>query len=96
MLTVSATPGYLPYMPHGETWSPRIDLYQLGLTLLQAAAGNEYTGDNLDDLRLMAGSRCSRETLNLLNGLATAHEGGFQTSYTAHRAARNAIETIGR
>lgn len=94
--TVSATPGYLPYVPHGETWQPRVDLYQLGLTLLQAAAGNEYTGSNLEDLRLMAESRCSRTTLNLLDGLITAHEGGYQTAFTAHRAAQQSIHNLRR
>lgn len=49
--TVSATPGYLP--PDGiyNQWSPDIDLFQLGLTMLQASTGMQFDGSNKLDLQ---------------------------------------------
>ncbi len=90
--TVSATPGYLPYLPIGEVWSPKVDLHQLGLTLLQVAAGGEYTGTNTEDLRLMATARCAPGTLALIDGLVAAHEKGYQTAFTARRDALAALQ----
>lgn len=52
-ITVSATPGYLPSEFHGR-WEPDVDLYQLGLTLLQCSLGIQYNGENLEDLRSLA------------------------------------------
>jgi len=58
--TMKSTPGYLP--PDGVVgqWTPDVDLYQLGLTLLQVSVGTRYQSDgsaqnsNLDDLRTLA------------------------------------------
>jgi serine/threonine-protein kinase len=49
--TQSATPGYLP--PDGVfgRWDPDVDLFQLGVTMLQAVLGLTYSGDNLEDLQ---------------------------------------------
>jgi serine/threonine-protein kinase len=94
VLTVSATPGYLPNPPVGGSWSPIIDLYQLGLTLLQAAAGAEFTGDNIGDLLAMAADVCGQRTMAILTGLLSATSSGYQTAYTAHRAAVAALDSI--
>ncbi|MFI5336251.1 MAG: serine/threonine protein kinase [Opitutales bacterium] len=52
--TVSVTPGYLPPDWQGNMWTPDIDVYQLGVTMLQVALGVEFTGENLTDLRSLA------------------------------------------
>jgi serine/threonine-protein kinase len=52
--TVSVTPGYLPPDWQGNMWTPDIDVYQLGVTMLQVALGVEFTGENLEDLRSLA------------------------------------------
>jgi hypothetical protein len=94
VLTVSSTPGYLPYPPIGGSWSPTIDLYQLGLTLLQVAAGAEFTGDNIDDLLAMAADNCKPRTVAVLTGLLDAPSDGYQTAYTARRAAAAALDAL--
>lgn len=55
--TMSLTPGYLPPDFTGISWTPEIDIYQLGITLTQLAAGAKFTGENLRDLLSMARSR---------------------------------------
>jgi hypothetical protein len=92
--TVSATPGYLPNVPLGGSWSPTVDLYQLGLTLLQVAAGAEYTGENRQDLMSIAQTYCSHRTVALLEGLLKADQGGFQTAFTARRSALAALAAL--
>jgi serine/threonine-protein kinase len=42
--TMSSTPGYLPPDFDMSGWSPDVDLYQLGLTMLQARLGVPYDG----------------------------------------------------
>jgi hypothetical protein len=42
--TVSATPGYLPPDFDRSGWTPDVDLYQLGLTMLQTRLGVHYDG----------------------------------------------------
>ncbi|PWJ08794.1 hypothetical protein DKG34_04360 [Streptomyces sp. NWU49] len=54
ILTRSATPGYHPPDGLGVTWDVDVDLYQLGVTMLQAALGSEYFEGAADDLRLAA------------------------------------------
>jgi serine/threonine-protein kinase len=54
--TISSTPGYLPPDGIGPGWSPDVDLFQLGLTILQVACGHRYDGENLGDLRTLARS----------------------------------------
>ncbi len=55
--TISATPGYLPADFNGIAWTPDIDIFQLGVTLVQLAAGARYDGSNLADLQTLAGRR---------------------------------------
>jgi serine/threonine-protein kinase len=87
IVTYSATPGYLPDTSLGSSWSPTVDLYQLGLTLLQAASGAGFTGDNKDDLLVMAADVCGRRTMDILKNLLEAHSRGYKSAYTARRAA---------
>lgn len=94
VFTVSSTPGYLPNLPVGGSWSPTVDLYQLGLTILQAAAGAEFTGDDIDDLMAMAADNCTPKTVAVLTGLLNAPSGGYQTAYTARRAAATALDAL--
>ncbi len=49
--TISSTPGYLPPDGIGLYWTPDIDLFQLGVTILQVVTGVEFDGTNLRDLR---------------------------------------------
>jgi serine/threonine-protein kinase len=55
--TMSLTPGYLPPDFNGISWTPDVDIYQLGVTLAQLAAGATYDGENLPDLLAMVRSR---------------------------------------
>lgn len=54
VVTRSMTDGYMPPEGIGDVWSPEIDIYQLGLSVLQAVLGVEGRQNNLDDLREMA------------------------------------------
>lgn len=49
--TVSATPGYLPRSIIGAQWGPDIDLFQLGLTMLQISTGFDLSYTTSDELR---------------------------------------------
>jgi serine/threonine-protein kinase len=51
--TMSATPGYLPPDFDRTGWSADVDLYQLGLTLLQTRLGAHYDGsyNGVEELR---------------------------------------------
>ena len=55
--TMSLTPGYLPPDFNGVSWTSEVDIYQLGVTLAQLAAGAIFDGENLPDLLSMARSR---------------------------------------
>ena len=55
--TVSLTPGYLPPAFNGISWTPEVDIYQLGVTLAQLAAGARFDGENLLDLLTMMKAR---------------------------------------
>lgn len=57
VVTISATPGYLPPGFNGVAWTPDVDMYQAGVTLAQLAAGTHFDGTNLADLMELAGSR---------------------------------------
>jgi serine/threonine-protein kinase len=94
IVTYSATPGYLPNVSLGSYWSPTVDLYQLGLTLLQVAAGAGFTGDNKEDLLVMAADVCGRRTMDVLKNLLDAHARGYKTAYTARRAAMAARSSV--
>lgn len=56
VMTQSMTPGYHPPDGIGVSWSPDIDLFQLGVTMLQVVAGVAYSGDNINDIRTLASS----------------------------------------
>ena len=45
--TLSLTPGYLPPSFNGISWTPEVDIYQVGVTLAQLAAGAIFDGENL-------------------------------------------------
>jgi hypothetical protein len=55
--TSSATPGYLPPDFNGVSWDPSVDIYQLGVTLAQLAAGVHFDSENLQDLLSISESR---------------------------------------
>ncbi|NES16442.1 MULTISPECIES: protein kinase [unclassified Micromonospora] len=55
--TISSTPGYLPPDFNGISWTPDVDIFQLGVTLAQLAAGARFDGENLKDLLTLAGGR---------------------------------------
>jgi Protein tyrosine and serine/threonine kinase/Protein kinase domain len=93
-VTISATPGYLPNPPVGNVWSPTVDLYALGLTLLQAAAGASFRDGNKNDLLVMAGGVCGPRTMDVLRGLLGEDPGGFKTAFTARRAAKAALSAL--
>jgi serine/threonine-protein kinase len=66
VLTQSGTYGYQPPDGAGVQWTPDIDLYQLGITMLQVALGVEYTGDNAADLRTLASEELSSQLAKVL------------------------------
>ena len=67
--TMSLTPGYLPKDFNGVSWTPEIDIYALGVTLAQTAAGARLDGENLQDLLLMARARHGADLANWLESL---------------------------
>ncbi|MFF3789507.1 AAA-like domain-containing protein [Streptomyces sp. NPDC001981] len=54
VVTRSMTEGYMPPEGVGDIWSPELDIYQLGLSILQAVLGVEGQLNNVRDLREMA------------------------------------------
>ncbi|WP_405820569.1 protein kinase [Streptomyces sp. NBC_00838] len=64
--TMSATFGYLPPDGLPGAWVEDVDLYQLGLTFLQASVGVEYTGENITDIRTLAHERLTPGLSSLL------------------------------
>jgi serine/threonine-protein kinase len=83
--TISATPGYLPVELLGPEWSPRIDLFQLGVTLLQVAAGDKLLADNRNDLVLIMRASISDRAAQLIEKLIDTSESGYHTAFTARR-----------
>ena len=69
--TMSMTPGYLPPDFNGISWTPEVDIYQLGVTLAQIAAGAVFNGENLPDLLSMARSRHGEGFGNWLESLVS-------------------------
>lgn len=92
--TLSATPGYLPPELIGTSWSPRVDLHQLGITMLQAAAGDGLVGDNRDDLVLVMRSTVSSKTADLIEKLMDTSAAGYQTAFTARRDAQRILDHL--
>jgi serine/threonine-protein kinase len=66
VLTRSATPGYHPPDGLGAAWDVDVDLYQLGITMLQAALGSEYFDGAANDLRLAAKEELSIDLSKIL------------------------------
>jgi hypothetical protein len=96
VLTTSATPGYLPLELVGASWSPRIDLFQLGVTLLQVASGDMLTVSNRDDLVEVMQSSVSPRVSEYLRRLIDTSSSGYQSAYTARRDAQRVLDHVGR
>ncbi len=90
--TTSATFGYLPPGGLPEVWVEDVDLYQLGLTVLQAAVGVEYTGDNISDIRILATERLHpRLSFFLLKMTSSERIERFSSAKQAYRQLVNAF-----
>lgn len=63
--TLSQTPGYLPPGGIPLQWTPDVDLYQLGVTMLQASVGFTLDAVGIEELR----SRAGRELDDPLRGM---------------------------
>jgi hypothetical protein len=66
VVTRSFTPGYHPPDGIGEAWSPDLDLYQLGLTMLQVALGLDVNAGRVEDLRTLAKEELSKNLADIL------------------------------
>lgn len=84
--TRSGTPGYLPPGFNGLSWTPDVDLFQLGVTLAQAGAGARYDEDNLADLVEMVASRHGREVAELVREMTAASTETSAKSFHASAA----------
>ncbi|MFC7548950.1 phosphotransferase [Plantactinospora sp. GCM10030261] len=95
--TVSATPGYLPPALLLNSWSHEVDLYQLGATLLQLAAGNRLDDASMCDLDILAKRNLSRRGYELISRLLLFDQtGGYRLTSEALRDARQALSSLGR
>ena len=94
--TVTATPGYLPHGLIGDVWSPRVDLHQLGLTLLQVASGDQLWETNRADLVEIAASLVSFRTVSFIEKLIAADAEGYSSAFTARRDARRLLDHTSR
>lgn len=74
VITVSATPGYLPGF-NGVTWTPGIDIFQLGVTLAQVGAAVKFDGKNIDDLMELASRRHGSQVEEWIRELLRGEEG---------------------
>lgn len=93
--TRKATPGYLPPDGVPGKWTPDVDLYQLGLTLLQVSTGIRYQSDdsaresNIDDLRTMANEELTDPLRRVLIRMTADSESDrWETALEARRALR--------
>jgi serine/threonine-protein kinase len=90
--TQKSTPGYLPPdVMNNPKWTEDVDLYQLGLTLLQVATGVRYRtengGRNLDDLHILADEELDEPLRSaLLTMTADSEAERFDTAREAYRA----------
>ncbi|MEV0726353.1 serine/threonine-protein kinase [Micromonospora purpureochromogenes] len=95
--TISATPHYLPPGFIFGNWTHEVDLYQLGMTLLQLAAGAEIGRATLDDLRLTAKRNVTTRTYTVIDRLlAFQHPTGYRLTSDALRDARTALSAVSR
>jgi serine/threonine protein kinase len=95
--TVSATPHYLPPGMLISNWTHEVDIYQLGLTLLQLAAGAEIGRATLEDLKTLAQSNMSPRTFKIICKMLD-YQGstGYRLTADAHRETRTALNAVGR
>ncbi|MEU8020950.1 serine/threonine-protein kinase [Micromonospora haikouensis] len=95
--TVSATPHYLPPGFIIGNWTHEVDLYQLGVTLLQLAAGAEIGKATIADLKLTAAQLLSGRTFGLIDRLlAFQKPNGYRLTGDALRDARTALNLVSR
>jgi hypothetical protein len=72
VLTTSASDGYAPTV--SVEWSPSVDLYALGVTGLELAAGTRLSSCSIEELREMAESRHSGQIMELIDLLLRSGE----------------------
>jgi serine/threonine protein kinase len=85
--TVQQTPGYLPPDGLPPRWSVDVDLYALGVTMLQATLGIEFDGNNLNDLRELTSAELHKGLADILLRLtAPTSSGRFATARDLERA----------
>lgn len=95
--TITATTHYLPPGFIFGNWTHEVDLYQLGMTLLQLAAGAEIGRATLDDLRLTAKRNISDRTYNIIDRLLSFQRpNGYRLTGDALRDARTALSAVSR
>ncbi|MEU7793072.1 serine/threonine-protein kinase [Micromonospora tulbaghiae] len=95
--TMSATVHYLPPGFVLGNWTHEVDLYQLGVTLLQLAAGAEIGRATLTDLRLTAANNLSARGLKLIDRLLSFQQpDGYRVTSEALRDARTALGAVAR
>lgn len=94
--TLQRTPGYIPPDGPSPRWSPDVDLYALGLTMLQAAVGLEYEQDNLPDLKALARRELDGEIADtLLKLCAPSGAERFESAAEVFSVARRISRRIG-
>ncbi|MEM8484033.1 MAG: protein kinase [Bacteroidota bacterium] len=75
VVTRKATEGYLPPDGvHGQ-WTTDVDLYQLGITMLQVTAGVEYNGTNIDDLKKIVDGELGNPIKSVLLRMSSSNRG---------------------
>jgi AAA+ ATPase superfamily predicted ATPase len=95
--TVSATPHYLPPGFILGNWTHEVDLYQLGLTLLQLASGAEIGRATLSDLLMLAHKNVSARTIKTIEKmLAYQSDQGYRLTSDALREVRTALNAVSR
>ena len=91
--TITATPGYLPKSYIGTQWTPDIDLYQLGLTMLQVATGFDLSQSNPDELRRAGAAELEPSVSRFLLRLAEEDESNrFRSAESALASLRVVVE----
>jgi AAA+ ATPase superfamily predicted ATPase len=87
--TVSGTPQYLPQSGFfGGEWTPDIDLFQLGLSMMQIAVGVELADTNVENLKMLVESELDAKFARFLLKMAD------DDSSRRFRTARSALNAI--
>lgn len=73
--TLKHTPGYIPPEGFPAQWSSTVDMYALGITILQVATGLEFDGKNLEDLRMTAQRELAWSNFDLISRLCASDPG---------------------